>query len=164
MSVWSKGGYTSKGQGLQPNRMVGEIVPSDIDEVYAYDGPRSKLDRRADLTYFARWAKVFVYRRHSQLCGFLACLRGLASVQFGPLAAEGEEEAEVLFRHALAVFKNRNCRTRVMAEDSVLVAALRNLSFEVYRIDLLMVRGIWHPATALRLLGPSPRGLEHRKK
>ena len=135
---------------------VSELTATDLDAVHLYDSPRSKCDRRTDFRYYINWGKVFVYRRQSHICGFLACLPGSESVQLGPLLAEGEEEAECLFRHALAVFKERKCRARVMARNNLLVKMLEELGFEVYCIGILMVRGAWRPSQYIESFGVFP--------
>ncbi len=139
---------------------VNELSANDLDELCAYDFPRSKFDRRTDLRYFSRWGKIFVYRSHSHIKGYLACLPGPRGVQLGPLLAEGEEEAEFLFRQALETFKKRSCRTRVMARDFMLVKALQELGFKLYCIDILMVRGpSWRPSQYVEAFGIFPEGV-----
>ncbi len=137
---------------------VSELTAKGLDAVYTYDIPRSKLDRRTDLAYYVRWGKVFVYRYESQICGFLACLPGSRSVQLGPLVAEGEEEAQCLFQHALEVFNGRPCQTRVMARDYLLVRTLRELGFKLYCLNILMVRGSWRPSQYVETFGRFPEG------
>ena len=138
---------------------VDQVRREDLEEVYTYDRPRSKLNRRTDLEYFARWGKVFVYRSQSQIRGFLACLPGSRWVQLGPLLAEGEEEAEALFRHALVFFKKENFRTRVMARDISLAKALKKLGFRLYCVNILMVRGAWRPSQYIETFGYFPEGV-----
>jgi GNAT superfamily N-acetyltransferase len=137
---------------------VSELTAKDLDAVSTYDTPRSRLDRRTDFSYYVKWGKVFIYRYQSQIRGFLACLPGSGSVQFGPMVAEGEKEAEYLFRHALAVFKERSCRTCVMARDSLLVKALMRFGFKVYCIGILVVRGSWRPSQYVEAFGRFPEG------
>jgi len=138
---------------------VSEVTAHDLAAVIAYDSPRSKSDRRADIAYFAKWGKVFVYRDQSGIRGYLVCLPGSETVQFGPLLAEGEQEATCLFRHAAAVFKSRSCQTRIMARNNVLVKALTGLGFKIYCIDTLMVRGPWRPGNHVEALGIFPEGV-----
>jgi GNAT superfamily N-acetyltransferase len=137
---------------------VSELTSEDLDAVSRYDIPRSKFDRRTDLAYYGKWGKVFVYRNRSEVRGFLACLAGSRSVQFGPLVAEGEEEATYLFRHALWAFSGRPCQTRVMARDQVLVRALQESGFKLYCINMLMVRGTWRPGRYIESFGRFPEG------
>ncbi len=146
-------------QSLNLCSNVDQVRKEDIEEVCSYDRPRSKLDRRTDLEYFARWGKVFVYRYHSQIRGFLASLPGSRWVQLGPLLAEGEEEAETLFQHALIFFKKKNCRTRVMARDFSLAKALKKLGFRLYCVNILMVRGAWRPSQYIETFGYFPEGV-----
>lgn len=145
-----------KGADLCSN--VTELTAKDLDAVYTYDVPRSKLNRRTDLAYYVQWGKVFVYRYQSQIRGFLACLPGSRSVQLGPLVAEGEEEAVCLFQHALAVFNERPCQTRVMARDYLLVRTLEELGFKLYCLNILMVRGSWRPSQYIEAFGRFPEG------
>lgn len=137
---------------------IDELKANDLDAVSTYDMPRSKFDRRTDLAYYSTWGKVFVYRNQSEVRGFLACLPGSRSVQLGPLVAESEEEAISLFQHAVGVFPNRSCQTRVMARDQVLVKALRKLGFKFYCLNLLMVRGTWRPGQHVEAFGRFPEG------
>lgn len=138
---------------------VSELSVKDLAAIWAYDNPRSKLDRRPDFAFYLNWGKVFVYRDQSQIRGFLACLPGARSVQLGPLLAEAEEEAEHLFRHALAVYKKQGYRTRVMARDRFLARVLEGLGFELYCVDLLMVRGSWRPSQYVEAFGIFPEGV-----
>ena len=137
---------------------IRELSKKDLDEIHAYDNPRSKLDRRSDLEYYDKWGSVFVCRNQDQIRGFLACLPGSEFVQLGPLLAEGEEEAICLFRHAVEVFKGRDCRTRVMARDYVLVRALNGLHFRLQSVNNLMVRGSWRPDVYVEAFGIFPDG------
>ena len=93
-----------------------------------------------------------------QLRGFLACLPGSEYVQFGPMLAEGEEEAICLFQHAVEFFKGRNCRTRVMARDHLFVRTLNELGFKIHSINNMMVRGPWRPSQFVEALGLFPDG------
>jgi hypothetical protein len=138
---------------------VSQMTAKDIDEVYTYDNPRSKLDRRPDLKFYVNWGKVFVYHDQSRIRGFLACLPGPRWVQLGPLVAEGEEQAECLFRHALAVFKNRRFRSRVMARDYTFVKSLKGFGFRIYCIDMLLVRGPWRPSQCIEAFGIFPEAV-----
>lgn len=138
---------------------VSEMTVQDLDAVNAYDTPRSKSDRRADLVYFLKWGKVFVYRDQSEIRGYLVSLAGAETVQLGPLLAESEEEAIYLFRHALAVYKNRRCQTRLMARNSLLVKSLIESGFKIYCLDTLMVRGPWRPGNYVEALGIFPEGV-----
>jgi len=147
------------GQMTELCNNVSELMAQDFEEVHAYDSPRSKLDRHTDLTYYARWGKIFVYRSQLQIRGYLVCLPGAGSVQLGPLVAEGEEEAESLFRHALAIFKGRSCRTCVMARDYLLARALMGLGFKLYCISLLIIRGAWRPGQCVEAFGRFPEGV-----
>jgi len=142
----------------EPGDKVKEFTPEDLDAVSAYDIPRSKFDRRTDLSYYSKWGKVFVYRNRSEVRGFLACLAGSRSVQLGPLVAEGEEEAAILFRHAMGVFSGRPCQTRIMARDQALVKTLQNLGFKLYCLNMLMVRGTWRPGRYIEAFGRFPEG------
>jgi GNAT superfamily N-acetyltransferase len=146
-------------QSVEPCSNVEELTLDGLDQVCAYDNPRSGLDRRPDFTYFARWGKVFVYRDQSQIRGYLACLPGSSWVQLGPLVAEGQEEAECLFRHALAFFKDRSFRTRIMARDHLLANALKGLGFRLYCTEFLMVRGLWRPSQYVEALGIFPEAV-----
>jgi GNAT superfamily N-acetyltransferase len=145
--------------GLDADSSISELAATDLDAICMYDHPRSGLDRRPDFAYYARWGKVFVYRGGSQIRGFLACLPGSRAVQLGPLLAEGEEEAEHLFRHALVLFGKRYCRTRVMARDHFLVRALEGLGFKIYCVGILMVRGPWRPGQCVEAFGVFPEGV-----
>ena len=138
---------------------VTQLIPKDIPTIYSYDCPRSKVDRRPDFAYYVKWGRVFVYRYHSQIRGYLACLPGSESVQLGPLLAEGEEEAKCLFQHAVMVFKNRVCRTRIMARDYWLARGLKELGFKIYSINNLMVRGTWRPGQFVEAFGIFPEGI-----
>jgi len=144
---------------VDPCSCVSELTAKDFDAVYAYDIPRSELDRRADLDYYVKWGKVFVYRYQSQIRGFLACLPSSRSVQLGPLVAEGEEEARCLFQHALGVFNERSCQTRVMARDHSLVSTLEGFGFKLYCLNILMVRGSWRPGRYIEAFGRFPEGV-----
>ncbi len=146
-------------QSLESCSNVEELALDDLDQVCAYDHPRSGLDRRPDFAYFARWGKVFVYRDRSQIRGYLACLPGSSWVQLGPLVAEGQEEAECLFRHAVASFKDRDFRTRIMARDHLLADALKGLGFRLYCPEFLMVRGLWRPGQYVEALGIFPEAV-----
>jgi ribosomal protein S18 acetylase RimI-like enzyme len=145
-------------KGADLSDAVGEVTAEDLDAVHAYDVPRSGLERRADLAYYAKWGKVYVCRSRSQIQGFLACLPGSRSVQLGPLVAESEEEARSLFQHAAGVFSERSCQTRVMARDHLLVRALGALGFRLYCLDILMVRGAWRPGRHVEAFGRFPEG------
>ncbi len=138
---------------------IHDLSAQELDAVCAYDMPRSLFDRRSDLAYCVRWGKVFVYRDQSQIRGYLACLPGSGAVQLGPLVAEGEEEAESLFRHAMAQFKDRPCRTRVMARDFRFARALMKLGFRLYCMSFLMVRGAWRPGRYIEAFGRFPEGV-----
>lgn len=138
---------------------VSELTAQDLDEVCTYDMPRSHFDRRTDLTYYLRWGKVLVYRDAAEIRGYLACLPGIAAVQLGPLLAEGEDVAENLFTHALALFKGRPCRTRVMARDGRFARALMKQGFRLYCVSLLMVRGTWRPGQYIEAFGRFPEGV-----
>ena len=138
---------------------VSELTAQNLDEVCVYDLSRSRFDRRTDLAYCIRWGKVLVYRDAGAICGYLACLPGTGSVQLGPLLAEGEDVAESLFRHALALFKGRPCRTRVMARDGLLARALMKLGFRLYCLSFLMVRGTWRPSRYIEAFGRFPEGV-----
>ncbi len=138
---------------------VRELERSELDEACSYDQLRSTYDRSADLGYYAKWGKVFVLRRDSQIRGLLACLPGSSSVQCGPLVAEGEEEAICLYQHALDFYRERPCQTRVMAKDRSLVRALRKLGFNLYCLNMLMVRGTWRPGASIEAFGRFPEGV-----
>lgn len=142
---------------LEPFSYVSEISAKDLDEVNAYNIPRSKLDRRTDLAYYAKWGKVFVFR-DQQIRGFLACLPNSQSVQLGPLVAEGEEEAQCLYQYALDIFSDQAFQTRVMAKDYSLVRTLLGLGFKIYCLDMLMVRGSWRPGPYVEAFGRFPEG------
>ena len=146
-------------QSVEPCSNVEELTLNDLDQVCLYDNPRSGLDRQTDFKYFTRWGKVFVYRQQSQIRGYLACLPGSSWVQLGPLVAEGQEEAECLFRHALAFFKDRTFRTRIMARDHMLANALKELGFRLYCTEYLMVRGLWRPGQHVEALGIFPEAV-----
>jgi ribosomal protein S18 acetylase RimI-like enzyme len=145
-----------KGSGLC--RRVSELTANEVDAAYQYDIPRSKMDRRADLAYYVKWGKVFVFRYQAEVRGYLACLPGSRSVQLGPLVAEGEEEAQCLFHHAAGVFNDRPCQTRVMAKDAKLVKQLQHSGFKLAYLNLLMVRGSWRPGRFVEAFGRFPEG------
>ena len=145
--------------GANTNSEISELTAKDLDDVCAYDIPRSELDRRTDIAYYSKWGKVFICRNRSQIQGFLACLPGAQSVQLGPLLAEGEEEAKCLFRHALDVFNGRPAQTRVMARDHSLVRALQESGFKLYCLNILMVRGSWQPTRYVEAFGRFPEGV-----
>ncbi|MDD2310075.1 MAG: GNAT family N-acetyltransferase [Desulfuromonadaceae bacterium] len=138
---------------------VSELTAEGLDELCSYDMPRSHFDRRTDLAYFIRWGKVLVYRDAGEIHGYLACLPGTGAIQLGPLLAGGEEVAENLFTHALALFKDRPCRTRVMARDGRLARTLMKLGFRLYCVSLLMVRGTWRPGQNIEAFGRFPEGV-----
>ena len=144
---------------LEPHDKVSELTAEDLDAICEYDAPRSRFDRRKDLAYYARWGKVFVYRDQSRIRGYLACLPGARSVQLGPLLAEGEDEAECLFRHALTVFEGKPCRTRVMARDHLFVKGLLKLGFQLYCLAFLTVKGTWRPGRYIEAFGRFPEGI-----
>lgn len=146
-------------QSLDLHGNVSELKAKDLDEVCTYDMPRSQFDRRIDLTYYTRWGKVLVYRNQSRICGYLACLPGSGSVQLGPLLADGEDVAESLFQHALVIFKDRPCRTRVMARDRQLARTLLKLGFKLYCLSFLMVKGAWRPSQYVEAFGRFPEGV-----
>jgi hypothetical protein len=146
-------------QEPQQSSNISDMTAREIDAVSAYDAPRSKMDRRMDLSYYVNWGRVLVYREEGQIRGFLVCLPGSESVQLGPLLAEGEKEACVLFSHAVTLFKDRACRTRVMARDYCLTQLLQKLGFKLYCINLLMVRGIWRPAHHVEAFGSFPEAV-----
>jgi hypothetical protein len=147
-----------KGADLDLSGNVSEVTAEDLDAVHAYDVPRSGMERRADLAYYAKWGKVFICRSRSQIRGFLACLPGSRSVQLGPLVAESEEEARGLFQHAVGAFGERSCQTRVMARDRLLVRNLKALGFKLYCLNILMVRGAWRPGRSVEAFGRFPEG------
>jgi len=151
--------YGEGQQALKSSNSVSQITTKDIDDVYTYDCPRSKLDRRPDLKFYVNWGKVLVYHDQSQIRGFLACLPGPRWVQLGPLVAEGEEEAECLFQHALTLFKNRKFRSRVMARDYTFVKALKGFGFRIYCINMLLVRGSWRPSQYIEAFGIFPEAV-----
>ena len=138
---------------------VYKLEKGNISEIVKYDLQRSKVDRRTDLEYYVRWGKVFFYQYQSRIRGFLACLPGSASVLLGPMLAEGEEEAECLYRHALAVFKERTCRTILMARDDLLVGGLMKLGFQIYCLSNLMVCGDWRPGRYVESITIFPEGI-----
>lgn len=146
-------------QRLDPCNDISELTPEDLDAVYKYDSPRSKSDRRNDFAYYVKWGKVFVYRHQSQIRGYLVCLPGSGSVQLGPLLAEGEEEAKYLFQHALGVYNNRPCQTRVMTRDYLLAKTLMGFGFKIYCLNNLMVRGAWRPSPYIEAFGIFPEGV-----
>ena len=146
-------------QALDPCNNVSQITLKDLDDIYAYDSPRSKLDRRSDFKFYVNWGKVLVYRDQSQIRGFLACLPSPRWVQLGPLVAEGEEEAECLFRHALVLFKDKNFRSRIMVRDYKLAKALRGFGFKIYCLESLMVRGSWRPGQYVEAFGTFPEAV-----
>jgi len=150
-------GKTRKIMELHSN--VNELTAQGLDELCSYDLPRSHFDRRPDFTHYVRWGKVLVYRDAGKICGYLACLPGAGAVQLGPLLAEGEDVAECLFRHALALFKDRQCRTRVMARDGRFARTLIKLGFRLYCLSLLMVRGTWRPGNYIEAFGRFPEGV-----
>lgn len=135
------------------------LSEKDLEELFAYDLERSKLDRRTDLVYYRKWGKVLVCREESRIRGFLACLPGSRSVQLGPLLAEGEEEALSLFRAAIGVFTGRACHTRIMARDVRLASGLTELGFHLYCKNMLMVRGTWRPGRCVEAFGSFPEGV-----
>lgn len=137
---------------------VCKATKDEIDELVEYDKARSGSDRRPDLEYYVRWGKVFCYREPSRILGYLACLPGAASVQLGPLVAESEEEAGCLYRHALAVFKGKSCRTIVMAKNAELVKGLLMDGFKIYCLSNLMVHGDWRPSQCVESLSIFPEG------
>ena len=155
LDLFSEGGTEHE---LPLDDAVRQMDAGSMDELCVYDAARSGLNRRSDFAYYARWGKIFVYRPGSEIRGFLVGLPGSAWVQLGPLVAEREEEAEALFRHAVAVFPRRGFRTRVMARDRSLVQTLLSLSFKTYCIDLLMVRGLWQPGRCVEAFGIFPEG------
>jgi len=138
---------------------VSELTAQGLDEVCVYDLPRSRFDRRTDFAYFIRWGKVLVYRDAAGIRGYLACLPGSGAVQLGPLLAEDEDVAVCLFKHALALFKDRPCRTRVMARDGLLAGTLMKLGFRLYCLSFLMVRGTWRPSRYIEAFGRFPEGV-----
>jgi GNAT superfamily N-acetyltransferase len=137
---------------------VTESMPGDLDTVHAYDIPRSKFDRRPDLAYYAKRGKILVYRKQSQIRGYLACLPGPESVQLGPLVAEGNDEAESLFRYALTLYKQRSSRTCVLARNGAILKALMSLRFKVYCLGIMVVRGSWRPGEYVEAFGRFPEG------
>lgn len=143
----------------QEQSSVSELTAKDIDELCRYDLPRSKFDHRPDFAYFFRWGKILVYRDQRGVRGYLVCLPGAGSVQLGPLLAEGEEEAESLFRSAVAVFKGKTCRTRVMARDSAFAHSLLKMGFRLYCLNLLMIKGVWRPGRYIEAFGRFPEGV-----
>ncbi len=143
----------------QRHSTIYELTAKDIDEICEYDLPRSQFDRRVDIAYFVRWGKVLVYRDQRGIRGFLACLPSAGSVQLGPLLTEGEEEAGSLFRYAVAVFKGKTCRTRVMARDSTLAHSLLKMGFRLYCLNLLMIKGAWRPGKYIEAFGRFPEGV-----
>lgn len=146
-------------QRLELCSHIGELQEKDLDAVCTYDRPRSKSDRRKDFAYYARWGKVFVYRRQSKIRGLLACLPGSGSVQLGPLLADGEEEAVHLFQHALGTYKKASFQTRIMARDYMLARTLMELGFKLYCLNNLMVRGAWRPGKHIEAFGIFPEGI-----
>ncbi len=153
--------FLEKGAGQRAGLCanVSELTAQDIAAVNAYDTPRSKSERRADLAYFIKWGKVFVYRDQAEIRGYLVSLPGSETVQLGPLLAEGEREAICLFQHAVAVYQDRRCQTRVMARNNLLVKSLIELGFKIYCLDTLMVRGPWRPGDYVEALGIFPEGV-----
>jgi GNAT superfamily N-acetyltransferase len=139
--------------------MVSDLTTGDLDSVHLFDHPRSKVDRQADLAFYAKWGKVFSYKSESRIQGFLACLPGSRSVQLGPLGAETEAVALCLFNHALGVFKGRPCQARVMAKDLLLTRGLQVLGFKLYCLNTLMVKGAWRPGQYIETFGRFPEGV-----
>jgi GNAT superfamily N-acetyltransferase len=152
--------YINQGEQKEVNQSgnVRELLPEDLDTLSAYDIPISKFDRRTDLAYYSKWGKVFVYRFRTEIRGYLACLAGSQSVQCGPLVANGEDEATHLFQHALGVFSDRPCQTRIMARDQVLVKTLLKMGFKLTCLNMLMVRGTWRPGQYVEAFGRFPEG------
>lgn len=138
---------------------VSELTAQDLDVVCNYDQPRSHFDHRTDFAYFIRWGKVLFYRDATGIRGYLACLPGSGAVQLGPLLAEDEDVAVCLFSHALALFKGRPCRTRVMARDGLLAGTLMKMGFRLYCLSFLMVRGTWRPSRYIEAFGRFPEGV-----
>ena len=147
-------------QGAPPiSGRVDELRCDELDSLESYDHQRSGVSRRRDLEYFLKWGKVFVQGRGSDIRGFLACLPAAQSVQFGPLVADGEEEAILLYHKAAAAFREKACQTRVMARNRALVESLQSQGFRLYCLNLLMVRGSWRPGKSVGAFGRFPEGL-----
>jgi hypothetical protein len=138
---------------------VSQTTMKDIEEIYIYDYPRSKLDRRPDIRFYINWGKVLAFRHQQKIRGFLVCLPGPRWVQLGPLVAEGEEEAECLFRYALMFYKGKNFRSRIMAKDYKLAKALKGVGFRIYCMNNLLVRGKWRPSKFIEAFGIFPEAV-----
>lgn len=138
---------------------VAQLKGRDIDDLCAYDNPRSTSDRRPDLKFYANWGKILVYRTQSRIRGFLACLPNPRWVQLGPLVAEGEDEAISLFRHALTLFPESNFRCRVMARDHGLATVLKQFGFKIYCLNHLWVQGAWRPGRYVESFGMFPEAI-----
>lgn len=138
---------------------VHELAGAEIDALVEYDTPRSSFDRRPDFAHYLRWGKVLVHTRGSEIRGYIACLAGPTVVQLGPLVAEGEEEAQALFRHATALFPDHAARACVMPTDVALTRSLMDLRFSIYCVEMLMVRGPWRPGHRTEAFGMFPEAI-----
>jgi GNAT superfamily N-acetyltransferase len=144
---------------LEPEKNVELLEKGDIEELWKYDLPRSRSDRRADLEYYLRWGKVFSHRNNSKIRGYLACLPGSSSIQLGPMVAEGEEDAIGLYQQALAFFKEKSFRTIIMAQNGLLARRLVKLGFRIYCLSNLMVHGDWRPGGYVESMSIFPEGI-----
>lgn len=59
-----------------PSESIVTASMADLEEILAYDAPKSQLDRRVDMGFYLRWGKVFVHRSGAGIKGYLVCLPG----------------------------------------------------------------------------------------
>jgi hypothetical protein len=143
-----------------PVDKIAEATLNNLDELLAYDTPRSTLQRREDLIYYIRWGHIFINRSAAgDILGFLACLPGTEGVQLGPLVANKQEQAIELFQKAMLAFETRTLRTRTMSKDSLLNKTLLQWGYKVESVDLLIVRGLWRPGEPVEAFGTFPEGV-----
>lgn len=141
------------------SKSITKAFIEDLDELLAFDEPRSKLKRKEDFIFYINWGTVFVCKKDNRINGYLVSLPGKEFTQLGPLVTQNQEDALTLFHKALTVFGKRTYRTHTMARDLQLNKTLMSWGFRLTTVDLLMVRGIWRPGESVEAFGIFPEGV-----
>ena len=141
------------------NERITQFKSEDLDDLLAYDKSRSESDRIGDLKYYLNWGKIFVVKVRTEIQGYLACLPAQASVMFGPLVAESDKDAGMLFQHAMGAFEGKSFMAKVMARDRELVENLKAVGYKIGSLSNLLVRGSWRPGEYVEGFGMFPEGI-----
>lgn len=136
-----------------------ELTMDEIDALSTYDRARSGSDRAGDFKYYINWGKIFAVVAGSDIRGYLACLQGQTSVLCGPLVADGQKEAGLLFQHAMSALEGKSFAAKIMARDASLANELKKAGFRISSLSNLLVRGTWRPGDPIEGFGMFPEGI-----